>query len=132
MSRLNLGSLATRGGDYVTAEEEFARALAGLESSGHLDGMSQAYEHIANMHLKRGCPDAAIGAIEQRIKLAVTQKNVTAEADAWEQMAKALEQSGKTLEAMDALRNAYKTSRKPGTLRISDPGTIRPPKGQSK
>jgi serine/threonine protein kinase/tetratricopeptide (TPR) repeat protein len=129
MSRLNLGNLAVADGDYDAAQTEYAAALEHLEKSGLLNGLLQLYEHMAEMNLKRGHIDDAIGCVQKRIAIAQEQKNVTAEADAWEQMAKALEQAGRATEAMDALRNAYKTSRKPGTLRISEPATIRPPRG---
>ncbi|HEY3245833.1 MAG TPA: tetratricopeptide repeat protein [Phycisphaerae bacterium] len=129
MSRLNLANLAVAAGEFETAEREFAASLAHLEHSGLLNGLLQLHEHMAEMYLKRGRIDDAIHCVQRRIETAAAQKNVSAEAEAWEQMAKALEKAGRTMEAMDALRNAYKTSRKPGTLRVANPGTIRPPRG---
>ncbi len=128
MSRMNLANLHVQAGELDAAEGLYLGALANLERSGHLNGMMQVHEHLAELHLRRGRTDDAVRCIERRIALAQEQKNVSAEADAWEQMAKVLEKSGRAVEAMDALRNAYKTSRRPGTLRVADPVTLRPPK----
>ncbi len=103
----NIGRCHAHMGDYELAEQHLTTALETLGSTEFWNGMTVAYEQLAELHLCRKQPDAAFECVEKRIDLAQRHANRHMEAAAWEQKARAYELANRKDEAMDCLRKSF-------------------------
>ncbi|UCG34430.1 MAG: tetratricopeptide repeat protein [Phycisphaerales bacterium] len=113
LAHMNLGRCATRSQDFATALAEFEAALRELQNTEFWNGLTLAYEHLADLHLQRHDPHAALESVEKRIELARKHGNRRMEAAAWEQRARAHEQMNDTEKALSSLKQAVEVSQRP-------------------
>jgi tetratricopeptide (TPR) repeat protein len=113
LAHMNLGRCATRSQDFDTALTEFEAALRELQNTEFWNGLTLVYEHLADLHLQRHDPQAALQSVEKRIELARKHGNRRMEAAAWEQRARAHEQMNDTEEALNSLKQAVEVSQRP-------------------
>ncbi len=103
----HIGKCYAQMGDLEQAERHLTSALETLGATEFWNGMTVAYEQLAELHLTRRQPDAAFDCIEKRIDLAQRHANRHMEAAAWEQKARAYELSAQKDEAMQCLRKSF-------------------------
>jgi serine/threonine-protein kinase len=113
LAHMNLGRCATHCRDYPTALAEFQAALRELHGTDFWNGLTLVYEHLADLHLQRHDPQAALDSVDKRLELARKHGNRRMEAAAWEQRARAHEQMGTTEKALDSLKQAIEVSQRP-------------------
>lgn len=99
VSHMNVGRCAALEGDFTTAKHEFTMAVNALEETSFWNGLTRAYEYIADMHIELKNFEDAIRFANRRIELAGQHSNRSMEAAAWRQKAKALELMGHTEQA---------------------------------
>ena len=113
LAHMNLGQCTTRSQDFTTALAEFQAALRELKGTEFWNGLTLVYEHLADLHLQRHDPAAALQSVEKRLELARKHGNRRMEAAAWEQRARAYEQMQSTDEALNSLKQAVEVSQRP-------------------
>ncbi len=102
----HIGRCHAHMGDYDLAEQHLTTALEALGATEFWNGITFAYEQLAELHLCRKQPDAAFECVEKRIDLARRHANRHVEAAAWEQKSRAFEMAHRKDEAMDCLRKS--------------------------
>lgn len=113
LTYLHLGRVAVRQGNLAAAKSEYAMALNTLEDTSFWNGLSRAYEEIADMNLRLGNIDEALRCADKRIELARLHSNRRVEMAAWQQKAEALRQAGEEEEAELCLSRGREAIRRP-------------------
>lgn len=101
VSHMNLARCAAAQRDYASAKLEFAACFNALEETSFWNGLTRAFEYVADMNLElRNFAEAARCA-DRRIQLARLHKNLPMESAAWTQKGRALEQAGRPDQAAE-------------------------------
>ncbi len=111
IGRTNLGRCLLHLGALDEAQDHLHEAIRTLSSTEFWNGMTLAYEQLANLHIKRQQSQAALECIERRIELARKHDNRYAESAAWEQKSRAYELNQQKDEAIECMRRSFHLQR---------------------
>lgn len=90
VSHLNLGRCASLSGDFETAKNEFTLAFNALEETRFWNGLTRAYDYVAEMNLRLHDYREALRCADKSIELARLHANRSMEAAGWRHRAAAL------------------------------------------
>lgn len=117
VTHMNLARCAAALDDYHEASTEFALAFTALEETTFWNGLTRAYEYVAEMNLRRRLFDEAMRCVDKRIDLAERHANRSMESAAWRQKAVVLRLMGRSEEARRCWRRSCEMRSEPPSAR---------------
>ncbi|MCG3125383.1 MAG: Serine/threonine-protein kinase PknD [Phycisphaerae bacterium] len=106
VSHLNLGRCASLAGEYESAKNEFTLAFNALEETRFWNGLTRAYDYVAEMNLRLHDYREALRCADKSIELARLHANRSMEAAGWRHRGAALAALGQVEESRAAAETA--------------------------